>query len=142
MLPILIDTDILSEILKQRDDNVIQAARVYLDEWRRFTFSVLTRYEILRGLRAKGAVRQELAFDALCRLSQVLPLTEPIAVRAAAIYADLQLRGELIGDADILIAATALEHGLAIATGNTAHFERIPGLQVVNRRQSSWSRLS
>ena len=109
MLPTLLDTDILSEVLKQRDDKVLQAARAYLGEWRRFTFSVLTRYEILRGLRAKNAVRQELAFDALCRLSQVLPLTEPIAVRAAAIYADLQLRGELISDADILIAATALE---------------------------------
>jgi len=69
MLPTLLDTDILSEILKQRDDNVLQAARAYLDEWQRFTFSVLTRYEILRGLRAKSAVRQELAFDALCRLS-------------------------------------------------------------------------
>jgi len=137
MLPTLLDTDILSEVLKQRDNNVLQAARVYLGEWRRFTFSVLTRYEILRGLRAKSAVRQELAFDALCRLSQMLPLTEPIAVRAAAIYAYLQLRGELIGDADILIAATALEYGLAIATGNIVHFERIPGLQVVNWRESS-----
>jgi antitoxin (DNA-binding transcriptional repressor) of toxin-antitoxin stability system len=47
------------------------------------------------------------------------------------------LRGELIGDADILIAATALEHGLAIATGNIVHFERIPGLQVVNWRELS-----
>lgn len=137
MLPTLLDTDILSEILKQRDDNVLQAARAYLDEWQRFTFSVLTRYEILRGLRAKSAVRQELAFDALCRLSQVLPLTEPIAVRGAAIYADLQLRGELISDADILIAATALEYRLTIATGNTAHLERIPGLQVVNWREPS-----
>ena len=86
-----------------------------------FTFSVLARYEILRGLRAVGALCQELSFDVLCRLSQVLPLTEPIAVRAAAIDADLQLRGELINDADILIAATALEHGLAIAAGNIAH---------------------
>ena len=51
MLPTLLDTDVLSEVLKQRDDNVLQAARVYLDEWRRFTFPVLTRYEILRGLR-------------------------------------------------------------------------------------------
>lgn len=136
-MPVLVDTDILSEILKQRDDNVLRAARVYLDRWQRFTFSVLTRYEILRGLRAKGAVRQELAFDALCRLSQVLPLTDPIVVRAAAIYADLQLRGKLIGDADILIAATALEYGLTLATGNTAHFERIPGLQVISWRESS-----
>ena len=116
---------------------MLRAARVYLDRWQRFTFSVLTRYEILRGLRAKGAVRQELAFDALCRLSQVLPLTDPIVVRAAAIYADLQLRGKLIGDADILIAATALEYGLTLATGNTAHFERIPGLQVISWRESS-----
>ena len=136
-MPVLVDTDILSEILKQRDDNVLRAARVYLDRWQRFTFSVLTRYEILRGLRAKGAVRQELAFDALCRLSQVLPLTDPIVVRAAAIYAGLQLRGKLIGDADILIAATALEYGLTLATGNTAHFERIPGLQVISWRESS-----
>ena len=96
MLPTLLDTDILSEILKQRDNNILQAGRAYLGEWRRFTFSVLTRYEILRGLRAKGAVRQELAFDALCQLCQILPLTEPIAVRAAAIYADLQQRGELL----------------------------------------------
>lgn len=59
----------------------------------------------------------------------------PIAVRAAAIYADLQQRGELISDADILIAATALEHGLVIATGNVTHFGRIPGLQVVNWRE-------
>ncbi len=49
MLPTLLDTDVLSEVLKQRDNNVLQAARVYLGEWRRFTFSVLTRYEILRG---------------------------------------------------------------------------------------------
>jgi tRNA(fMet)-specific endonuclease VapC len=137
MLPVLLDTDILSEILKRRDDNVLQAARVYLNEWRQLTFSVLTRYEILRGLRVKGAVRQELTFAALCQHSQVLPLTDPIAIRAAAIYADLQLRGELIGDADVLIASTALEHELAVATGNIAHFERIPGLQVVNWRESS-----
>ncbi len=50
MAPTLLDTDILSEILKQRNDCVLQSARAYLDEWRWFTFSVLTRYEILRGL--------------------------------------------------------------------------------------------
>jgi tRNA(fMet)-specific endonuclease VapC len=133
----LLDTDTLSEILKQRDENVIQAAQAYLGEYQRFTISVLTRYEILRGLRAKGAVRQELAFDALCQRSYILPLTDPIAVRAAAIYADLRQRGELIGDADIFIAATALEQGMLLATGNVGHYERIPGLQTVNWREPS-----
>jgi tRNA(fMet)-specific endonuclease VapC len=135
-VPTLLDTDTLSEVLKQRDENVTRAAQTYLGDYRRFTLSVLTRYEILRGLRARGAVRQELAFDALCQVSQILPLTDPIAVRAAAIYADLRQHGELISDADILIAATALEHGMVLATGNVAHYERIPGLLVVNWRQS------
>ena len=135
MRPALLDTDILSEIFKQHDRHVLTAAQAYLTEQGHLTFSVLTRYEILRGLRAKGAIRQELAFDALCRLSRILPVTEAVAVRAATIYANLQPRGELIGDADILIAATALEHGLTIVTGNTSHFERIPGLHVVDWRQ-------
>ena len=34
MLPTLLDTDVLSEVLKQRDDNVLQAAQAYLDGWR------------------------------------------------------------------------------------------------------------
>ena len=50
------------------------------------SLSVLTGYAILRGLRGKGAARQDLAFDALCRLSQVLPPTEPIAVSAAGLW--------------------------------------------------------
>ncbi len=69
MLPVLLDTDTLSEILKRRDDIVLQTAQAYLDEWQRFTLSVLTRYEILRGLRAKGAVRQELAFTAFAKIN-------------------------------------------------------------------------
>jgi tRNA(fMet)-specific endonuclease VapC len=35
-------------------------------------------------------------------------------------------------DADILVAATALEHGLPVATANTAHFSRIEGLSLQN----------
>jgi tRNA(fMet)-specific endonuclease VapC len=58
MLLTLLDTDVLSEVLKQHDGNVLQAARAYLDEWRQFISSVLTHYEILRGLRAKEAMRR------------------------------------------------------------------------------------
>lgn len=46
-------------------------------------------------------------------------------VRAAEIYAALRNRGEPIGDADILIGASALTHGFGVVTNNEAHFSRI-----------------
>jgi tRNA(fMet)-specific endonuclease VapC len=127
----LLDTDILSAIMR-RNPSASQRARSYLGVHRYFTFSVITRYEVLRGLLAKGATAQLAAFDQLCATSRVLPLTDPIIVRAASVYVDLHRRGELINDGDILIAATALVHGLAVVTNNEAHFRRIRDLQVVN----------
>jgi tRNA(fMet)-specific endonuclease VapC len=124
----LLDTDTLSEFFKGRDPDLRQKALDYLQQHRRLIFSLITRYEILRGLKAKQASQQLVRFEALCRASTVLPLTDRIIVRAADLYADLKQRGQLISDADLLIAATALHHGLTLITHNTAHYSRIPGL--------------
>jgi tRNA(fMet)-specific endonuclease VapC len=129
--PTLLDTDILSAIMR-REPQVTARARAYLLEHRLFTFSVITRYEVVRGLLAKGAVRQQQAFEQLCAVSTVLPLTDEAARQAAAIYADLHTRGALIGDADILIAATAIVNGLAVATNNEDHFARIAFVTLEN----------
>jgi tRNA(fMet)-specific endonuclease VapC len=130
-LQVVVDTDILSAIMK-KNPIVLPKARGYLAEHGRFTFSILTRYEILRGLKAKGATKQTAAFDRLCARSVVLPLSDEIVVKAAEIYAELRNCGQLIGDGDILIAASALVHGLAVVTNNEEHFKRITGLQVNN----------
>jgi len=37
-------------------------------------------------------------------------------------------------DADLIIAATAVEHGLILVTGNTPHFSWVPGLTLANWR--------
>jgi tRNA(fMet)-specific endonuclease VapC len=42
--------------------------------------------------------------------------------------AQLESGGERLPDADLLIAAVALDRGLVLATGNLKHFSRIPGL--------------
>src|SRR5262245_56266073 len=104
----LIDTDILSALMRQHA-RVMARAHTYLATHHHLTFSLVTRYEILRGLYAKRAMAQLAAFDRLCIVSAVLPLTETIVVRAAKIYADLHQLGALIGDGDIMIAATAIE---------------------------------
>jgi tRNA(fMet)-specific endonuclease VapC len=129
--PALVDTDILSAVMRKHEQ-ATERARSYLQLHRHFTFSAITRYEILRGLLAKGAVKQLATFDQLCAASLVLPITDAIIVQAAAIYADLYQRGMLIGDADILIAATAVTHGLSVVTNNEAHFRRISKLQIEN----------
>jgi tRNA(fMet)-specific endonuclease VapC len=131
--PVLLDTDTLSEVIKRRDFTIQRQAQEYLRLHRRFQFSIITRYEILRGLKAKDALRQILAFERQCQKSNVLPLNDEIVVQAAEIYGLLKKRGAIIGDADILIAATALIHDLTLVTNNLDHFRRIDGL-----RSESW----
>ena len=109
MPQVLMDTDVLSNLMRGHPV-VVARAEAYLSAHGRLTLSILTRYEILRGLKAKGATTQRAAFDRLCNASLVLPLTDGIIVKAAEIYADLYRRGAIIGDVDILIAATALMH--------------------------------
>jgi tRNA(fMet)-specific endonuclease VapC len=133
----LLDTDVLSEVIKGRDSLVAQRAQKYLQTHKRFTFSIITRYEILRGLKAKVALQQIAVFEDRCRESRVLPLTDTVVVQAAEIYAELHRRGRLISDADILIAATALTHDLTLVTENTGHFERITGLRLESWRSPS-----
>jgi len=128
---VLLDTDTLSAVMRG-NPRVVARTRAYLAEHGALAFSIITRYEILRGLKAKGATAQLEAFDRFCQTCVVLPLTDPVVVRAADIYAALRQRGEPIGDADILIAATALDYGHGIVTNNESHFRRVSGLSVEN----------
>ena len=130
----LLDTDTLSEVIKDRDLRVRQAARQYLETHGSFTFSIITRYEVLRGFKAKRATRQVAAFGHRCQTSNVLPLSDDVVVRASDLYADLYRGGHLISDADILIAATALVPGLTLISENVAHFQRISGLPLASWR--------
>ena len=131
MNELLLDTDMLSLFLRNQP-KVMSAANDYLKFHPGFTFSVVTHFEVLRGLKVKGAQIQIEKFSLICAKSKELNLTARVIERASEIYADLYKKGELIGDADILIGATALEAGLAIATNNESHFNRISGLQVLN----------
>jgi tRNA(fMet)-specific endonuclease VapC len=131
VLPALLDIDILSAIMRQ-DPVVLSRTQDYLLAHEQFTFSIITRYEILRRLKAKGAAKQLAAFDRFCGVSIILPLTNEIIIKASDIYALLRQRGELIGDADILIAATALTQRLCVVTNNLIHFQRIRELQIQN----------
>jgi tRNA(fMet)-specific endonuclease VapC len=105
--PALLDTSTLSDVMRGQDTSVQAAAAVYLAQHGQFTFSILSRYEILRGLCARGATQQVRRFEVQCQRSLLLPLSDEIIVRAAVLYGELYRRGQLIGDADILSRRTA-----------------------------------
>lgn len=128
-MAVLVDTDLLIEL--ERDPDA-EPTGPFGDDAR--AISVITVSELLHGvLRANGAIRtRRRAFvEHLLAALQAIPITEPVARVHAEIWADLLARGEAIGAHDLWIAATAVAHGLPLATRNTREFERVPGLRLL-----------
>jgi tRNA(fMet)-specific endonuclease VapC len=130
----ILDTDTLSEVFKRRAPKVVRRASAYLREHTQFAFSSFTRYEALRGLKERGAARQLARFEVFCEHSLIFPVTDPILDRATDLWVAARNRGFPARDADIIIAATALEHARTLVTGNTSHFSWIAGLVLKNWR--------
>ena len=116
----------------RRETSAIVRSIDYLSAHPQLSISIITRYEVLRGLKAKNANAQLAQFEILCQSLQIFPVNDSIVVRAADIYAALRQSGQLIGDADILIASTALEHEFTLATNNEKHHGNILGLSLDN----------
>ena len=93
--------------------------------------SIITVGELLFGAYWSSRPQENLAdTNRLLDTAVHLPLTRSAMDRFARIKTDLLRRGERIEDPDILIAATALEHGCILVTHNTEHYRRVPGLQL------------
>jgi tRNA(fMet)-specific endonuclease VapC len=127
---VLIDTDLLVDI--EHGVGAPEVDRLLGDQER--AISVITVSELLHGVhRATGArrARRSAFVEHLLAGLQAIPITEPVARVHAEIWAQLAKRGQVIGAHDLWISATAIAHGLAVATGNGAEFSRVPGLRVL-----------
>jgi tRNA(fMet)-specific endonuclease VapC len=127
----LLDSDILSAILSGQQ-GALYKAKDYLRKNSQLSFSTITEFEVLRGLKWKNADRQIDRFVQVCHTSDIRPVTSAIVEIASNIHVALRRNGVLIGDADILIAATAIAADCPLATNNVRHFSRIDGLRIEN----------
>jgi tRNA(fMet)-specific endonuclease VapC len=127
---LLIDTDLLIDAERGVGSPAVEP--LLGDEDR--AISVVTVSELLHGVhRATGArrARRSAFVEHLLAGIRAIPITEPVARVHADVWAQQAARGHVIAAHDLWIAATALAHGLGVATGNAADFERVPGLRVV-----------
>ena len=128
-MAVLIDTSVLINAERRG----LPLERVLGEQER--AISVITASELLHGVhRAKDdrvrTLRQAFV-EHLISSIEPLPVTTSIARAHAEVWAGLERSGEVIGAHDMWIAATAISHGMAVATANAADFERVPGLTVV-----------
>ena len=127
----LLDTSILIPFLRGEED-VVAKVEEYLEEFDRLSLSIITYYEILRGLKYIDNEKKLRDFEELMDKSEIITLDREIIDKASGIYADLKRRGELVEDADILIAASCPVEGMILVTDNEEHFRRIENLKIEN----------
>jgi predicted nucleic acid-binding protein len=130
----LLDTDILSEILKGRNAVVLQNSADYLAQHSKLCFSVFSWYEVVRGMRSTNATTRLREFEAFRRNCDLLDITPTVLNRAADLWVHGRSHGCKLTDGDIIIAATAIESGRVLVTGNTSDFSWMPGVRLANWR--------
>ena len=124
---ILFDTDICVEILRGNTVPVDRRA-AYAGE---VSVSFMTAAELYYGVYKSAAKEKNLGVvKAFLLAVNVIESDAQIEQRFGQLKAELSSRGTTVADANLLIAATALERCTFLVTGNTRHFETIPGLEI------------
>ena len=125
----LIDTNIWIFYLKNPQSRVRE--RLELESPSDIAVDSIVWGELLHGARKYG--------DPIAREQRVTRTLAPFVclsfdLSAAREYArvrdELEIRGEMIGNNDLMIASIALVHNLTLVTNNVAEFSRVGGLRL------------
>ncbi len=136
----LLDTDVLSELRKRkRNTGVVKWIGSVAEA--DLHLSAVTIAEIERGVEQQrkpdpvfsSELANWLEFTLRAFGDRILPVSVNVARRWGRLAAKIGNK-----ELDLAIAATALEHGLTVVTGNTRHFERagVPLLDPFHARPS------
>ena len=129
-MPWLLDTNILSELRRPRPEpNVVGfVAGCPLHQ---LYISVVTLAEIRFGIELIGeAGRRAALYDWLTHRvrpmfeGRVLPLSEEVMLKCRLLVEEGRKSGHTFSQPDLMIAATALHHGLTVVTRDRGEYDR------------------
>ncbi|MGD0731071.1 MAG: PIN domain-containing protein [Terracidiphilus sp.] len=128
---ILIDADVIIAAERGTFD-LRRWLNTHMDE--QFEVAAITVAELWHGAEratsSHKAWRQKFIQENLAAF-EIIPYTEQTAFHHARLWADLESKGQIVGAHDLILAATALERGNAVATFNKRHFAVVNGLEVI-----------
>ena len=128
---IFLDTDIISFYIKGMPEIYAKINEAFDNNYTLCT-TLINKYEIIKGFRWKENKSKEIHYTNFLNHLKILPINDNVINIAANIYANLRRNGQIIGDLDILIAATVIANNGTLITNNTKHFENIELLMVEN----------
>lgn len=133
---LVLDTNVLTAFQK-RNEQVRSAYTLAVESGQDIAVPALVRYEARKELQQPLYQRRLGVLDALLALHPTLDMDSETVDVAVSLFEGMRSSGNLIEDADVLIAATALRHNATLVTRNTKHFERIPGLRLTDWQQET-----
>ena len=127
-MSVILDSDHCIAILRKRLD---VGTRINLQT--PLFVTAITVSELTFGAHKSARVAQNLAqVDVLLNGVTILPFDTDAARRHGELKDTLRRAGIPLADLDLQIACIALIHALPLATHNSNHFNRIPGLHLVD----------
>ncbi len=113
----LLDTTVLVDVLRGRNNRRSQLATL-VEQDHILATSALTLGEVYAGMHPEEAAQTEVFLNSL----DCIPVTASIARRAGSLKFSWQQKGRTLTLADMIVAATALEHSLSLVTDNRRDF--------------------
>lgn len=124
----LVDTDRVVDYLKGRP-KAVELFTNLLDKG--LSISIITYGEIYEGIYfGQDPKSTQRGFLQFLRGVNVLPLNRTVMKEFARIRGKLRQEKKLIGDPDIMIAATAIVNNLTLISGNKKDFQRLERIKL------------
>ena len=129
----LFDTDVLSDIVKRNPSQILLEKLGTLPKELQYTSSINIG-EIYYG--ANRASRKDQIINAF--EERVFPNVHIVGFDEMSgklfgeLKAELEKQGIVCSEPDLRIASIAIQHDFILITGNTKHFQKIPGLSIEN----------
>ena len=124
-MSVLLDTSVVVDVLRGVPAAIRYAGSLDAPP----TCSEITRVEVLTGLRSAERSKTERLFRSL----RWVEVDEAIARRAGEMGRRIRRSHPGVGTSDLIIASTAEELGLTLATLNVKHFPTVAGLRAPYR---------
>jgi tRNA(fMet)-specific endonuclease VapC len=126
----LLDTDTLIFWLKGNKNIEEKALKIGLAQ---LGYSIISHAELYFGAYNSEQIAKNLnAIEIVKQKLTLINLNADSAQLFGKIKADLKQQGNIIMDADIMIASIAIANNLTLVTNNEKHFNRISQLKIEN----------